>query len=104
MPENVYAAEIAALIAGKIYANPEHLFRINALIEREQLGTTLHSICAEAASIFDDIELLLKNTYANPLKASETYADSLLDVLLSGKVPNHMDMVVLTAQSLQDAT
>ena len=104
MSDNLYTAEIAALIAGKIYANTDHLLRIHKTIETNHNSMTLPSICAEAGSIFDEVEVLIKNKYANPVWASELYADSLLDVLLSGRVPTHIDMVLLTAQSLQNAS
>jgi hypothetical protein len=104
MSESLYFGEIAALISGKIYSNPDHLLRINWTVNQDHKSRNVHTICAEAAKIFDEIELLAKDKYTNTIMASEIYADELLDFLLSGRVPTHLDMISLTAQSLKSAS
>ena len=103
MPNDLYFGEIAALISGKIHTNPDHILRINRTINQNHKGNSVYMVCAEAAKIFDDVEILSKDQYTNTAIASEHYADEILDFLLSGRIPNHIDMIILSARSLQNA-
>lgn len=103
MPNDLYFGEIAALISGKIHTNPDHILRINYTLNQTYKSSSIYMVCAEAAKIFDDVEMLTKDQYTNTTIASEYYADEILDFLLSGRIPNHIDMITLSARSLQNA-
>ncbi|MDO5970317.1 hypothetical protein Q4Q35_10920 [Flavivirga aquimarina] len=103
MPNNLYYGEIAAYISGKLVENPDHKTRINHVIAMQPEKETIPIISAEAARVFDRLEDLSSDYFIDWHKAVSVYSEQILDCLLSGKMPTLIDMVSMTASSIQNS-
>ena len=102
MTGTLYYGEIVACIAGQLHQNPEHMLRINYTLSQDnEPGDTIWTLCADAGRVFDRIEDLSGEMYINWHEALDIYAGELLDCLLGGRRPHIIDMVTLTARSIE---
>lgn len=102
MENTLYYGEIVAKISSKLHQNPAHIKRIEYVMGKgQQPQDTVYTLCADAAKVFDSIENLSSDYYVDWHKASDIYAKKMLDCLLSGKKPNVLDMVSMTAHSIE---
>ena len=102
MSNTLYYGEIVAKISGVLHQNPDHILRINKFMSNENYnGATLHTLCADAAKVFDKIEDLSGEHFIDWHSASDHYASEILDHLLTGKILNTVDMISMTTNSIE---
>lgn len=105
MSNSHYYGEIAAKISAHLFQNPDLIMELDLVMNRDQEseGTTLWTISADAARVFDTIEDLSGEHFIDWHRALEFYAEKLLDHLLTGETPHTVDMISMASLSLQDA-
>lgn len=105
MSNNLYYGEIAAKISAHLYQQPELINELELLMgqELEDDGSSVWTICADAARIFDSLEDLSGDHYIDWQRALDHYADELLDHILMGQIPHMVDMVSMASRSIQHA-
>ena len=104
MNNTLYYGEIVAKISSKLHQNPAHVKRIeNVMSNQQEHQDTIYTLCADAARVFDKIENLSSDHYIDWHKASDIYAQNMLNYLLSGKKPNVIDMVSMTTRSIENS-
>lgn len=102
---SLYYGEIAALMAARLFQNPDHAKHIeHSMNELEKDGDTIWSMIATAARVFDTIEDLSGELFVDWHKALQHYSDAMLDHLLNGQKPGTIDMVAMASRSIADAT
>lgn len=102
MSNSLYYGEIAAKISAHLYQNPEQIMQLDLLMnsEAENDGDSIWTVCADAARVFDTLEDLSGEHYVDWHKALNSYADELLEHLLSGDLPTIIDMISMASLSI----
>ncbi len=103
MSNSLYYGEIAAYISSKLVENPDNKTRIDHVMSNQSEGDTIWTLCAEAAKVFDKVEDLSGEHFVNWYKAVDVFSQEMLDYLLSGKKPTIVDMVSMTARSIENS-
>lgn len=102
MRNTLYYGEIVAKISARLHQNPDHIIRIRHVVgEEHDPDNTIWELCATAGSVFDQIEDLTGEHFIDWHRAIDRYAQEVLDFLLMGRKPNAIDMVSMTARSLE---
>ena len=106
MSNNPFYGEIVANISSHLIKNPEILNELELLCERNQEtdGSSVWTVCAHAAHIFEALQDLIDDQYMDWQIALDHYADELLDYMLMGKIPRTTDMLSMLSRCIQHAS
>ena len=104
MNNTLYYGEIVAKISAHLFNHPEQIARFDLIVnaEYDDGATTIYTLCADAARVFDTIENLSEEQFIDWHKALDFYADELLDRLLIGRKPYMIDMISMAARSIEN--
>ncbi|MEO9804787.1 MAG: hypothetical protein ABJF04_16140 [Reichenbachiella sp.] len=104
MSKSLYYGEIVAKISYHLYQNPEHKTQISQVMGRESEDEDkVHTLCADAARVFDTLEDLAGEHFIDWSKALDCFADEILDHLLNGKIPQIMDLIFIASGCIHEA-
>lgn len=104
MQNTLYYGEMVAKISARLHQNPDHIARINRMINKEKnINDSIWTVCADAAKVFDSIEDLSGEHFIDWHKAIDRYAQEVLDFLLIGRKLHVVDMVSMVARSIEDS-
>lgn len=104
MKNTLYYGEICAKVSAQLHQNPDHYIRIANVIDAQNArGENVWSLCAEAARVFDKIEDLSSDYFIDWHRASDQYAQQILDFLLSGRKPTTIDLVSMVSNSIENS-
>ncbi|MAE86202.1 MAG: hypothetical protein CMB80_25940 [Flammeovirgaceae bacterium] len=103
MSNSLYYGEIAAKLSAHLFQNPDQVVQLDLIMNEEEKGDTVWSICADAARVFDSLEDLSGEHFIDWHKALELYADEMLDFIMQGNIPNILDLMTMAVRCIQSA-
>lgn len=104
MSKSLYYGEIVAKISYHLYQNPEHKDQIIQTMGRDnESEDEVHTLCADAAKVFDTLEDLAGEHFIDWNEALDCFADKILECLLDGKVPQIMDLIFIASGCIHEA-
>lgn len=98
----LYYGEIVAKISGHLHMNPNNIRRIDVAMKKQKdHQDTIYTLCADAARIFDRLEDLSSDHFIDWHKASDIYAEKILDHLLCGNKPHIINLISIAVNSIE---
>jgi len=102
MSNSLYYGEIANYIYDHFCKYPDHLIKLDHLLDDEtEDNTDVYLIAGDAAYVFSVVQEIFDKDSLDWMSILKTYADYLLDNLLIGEKPRTIDLLEIMTDSIQ---